>query len=53
MVLSSATQYAMPPEFSGKSGMERVNSRFTLHTMLCVGDNVKLKKNDLQKKTKY
>ena len=39
--LSSATQYAMPPEFGGKWGTEWLNT-FPLRTLLCAGYNVKL-----------
>ena len=31
---SSATQHAMPPEFGRKWGMERLNTRFPLSTLL-------------------
>ena len=41
--LSSSTQHAMPPEFSGKWGTECINTRFPLPTLLCVGYSVKLK----------
>ena len=34
-VLSSATQYAMPPEFSGNWGPECLNTRFPITTLLC------------------
>ena len=40
--LSSATQYAMPPESSRKWGTECLNTRFPLPTLLCAGYNVKL-----------
>ena len=40
--LSSATQHAMPPEFSRKWGTECLNTRFPLATLLCAGYSVKL-----------
>ena len=40
--LSSATQYAMPPELGGKRGTEFLNTKFPLPTLLCAGYNVKL-----------
>ena len=43
--LSSATQYAIPAEIGGKWGMECLNTRFPLPTMLCAGYSMKLKKN--------
>ena len=40
--LSSATQHAMRPELGGNWGMECLNTRFPLPTLLCVGYSVKL-----------
>ena len=40
--LSSATQHAMPPEFSKKGGTKCLNTRFPLPTRLCAGYSVKL-----------
>ena len=42
--LISAAQHAMPPESGEKWGMECLNSRFPLPTLLCAGYSVKLKK---------
>ena len=42
MVLSSATQHAMPPEFGRKWGTECLNTRFPLPNLLCAGHSVKL-----------
>ena len=39
--LSSATQHAMP-DFGGKWGMECLNTRFPLPTLLCAGYSVRL-----------
>ena len=39
---SSATQYAMPPDFSGKWGTECLNTTFPLPTLLCAGYSMKL-----------
>ena len=44
MVLSSATQYVMPPEFGRKWGTACLNTRFPLPTLLCAGYSVKLTK---------
>ena len=41
-VLGSATQHAMPPEFSRKWQTECLNTRFPLTTLLCAGYSVKL-----------
>ena len=40
--LSSAPQHAMPPEFGRKWGMECLNTKFPLPTLLCAGYSVKL-----------
>ena len=40
--LSSTNQHAMPPELGGMWGMECLNIRFPLSTLLCVGYSVKL-----------
>ena len=40
--LSSATPHAMPPEFGRKWGMECLNTKFPLPTLLCAGYSVKL-----------
>ena len=40
--LSSATQHAMLPEYDRKWGMECLNTRFPLPTLLCAGYSVKL-----------
>ena len=40
--LSSATQHAMPPEFSGKWGTEVLNTMIPLPTQPCGGYSVKL-----------
>ena len=40
--LSSASQYAMPPEFGRKWGTHCLNTRFSLPTLLCAGYSVKL-----------
>ena len=42
MVLSSATQHAMSPEFVGKWGSQCLNTKFPLPTLLCAGNSVKL-----------
>ena len=39
--LRSATQHAMPPEFSKKWGTECLNTRFPLPTLQCTGYSVK------------
>ena len=44
-VLSSATQHAMPSEFSEKWGKECLYTRFPLPTLLCAGYSVKLRIN--------
>ena len=44
--LSSATQHAMPPEFSRKWGTECFNTRFPLPILLCAGYSVKLIKKE-------
>ena len=43
--LSSATQYAMPPELSGIWGAEYLNTKLPLSTLLREGYSVKMKKN--------
>ena len=45
--LSSATQHAIPPEINGKWGMECLNIRFPMPTLLCARYSVKLKKMSL------
>ena len=40
--LSSATQWATPPELGGKWGTESLNTRFPLPTLLRAGYSVKL-----------
>ena len=35
--LSSATEHAMPQEFGGEWGMECLNTKFPLPTLLCAG----------------
>ena len=47
--LSSATQYATPPELGGKWGTRCLNTRFPLPTLLCAGYSVKLKKKKFTK----
>ena len=37
--MSSATQLTMPPEFGREWGMECLNTRFPLSTLLCAGYN--------------
>ena len=44
-VLSSATQHAIPSEFSEKWGKECLYTRFSLPTLLCAGYSVKLRIN--------
>ena len=48
--LSSATQHAMPLEYGRKWGTEYLNTGFPLPTLLCAGYNVKLIKNQVNKK---
>ena len=40
--VSSATQYAMLPEFGGKWGTECLSTKFPLPTLLCAGYSVQL-----------
>ena len=40
--LSSATEHAMPQEFGGEWGMECLNTKFPLPTLLCAGYSMKL-----------
>ena len=40
--LSLATQHTMPSEFGGEWGMECLNTRFPLFTLLCARYTVKL-----------
>ena len=47
--VSSASQYAMPPEFGKKRGTECLNTRFPLPTLLCAGYSVKLIKKNTYK----
>ena len=40
--LSSAIQHAMPPKFGRKWGMECLNIRFPLPTLMCAGYSLKV-----------
>ena len=42
--MSSAIPHVMPPEFGGKQGVECLNTRLTLPTLLHAEYSVKLKK---------